>query len=145
MKRTDLAYVAGIIDGEGCIDVNRRNRPSHKYPDTSLRVTVVSTDQWLCQMLRFSFGGAVRERIVDKLHQLPQWDWRIERGKASEFLKLILPYLHLKKPQAELGIKFQEAKGRSTHGLTDKERAVEEAQRILLQTMKRSHMGGYQG
>ena len=138
MKRTDLAYVAGIVDGEGCIDIVSRNRPGHKSPDSTLRVTVVSTDQWLCQMLRFGFSGAVRERKVDKSRQMRQWDWRIERGKARDFLKLILPYLHLKKPQAELGIKFQEAKGRSTHGLTDNERAVEEAQKILLQTMKRN-------
>jgi len=137
MKRTDLAYVAGIIDGEGCIDISVRNRPGHKYPDMTLRVTVVSTDLWLCEMLRFGFGGNARQRVPERGHRLPQWDWRIERGKARDFLKLILPFLHLKKPQAELAITFQEAKGRSTRGLSEKERAVEEAQRILMQDMKR--------
>ena len=138
MKRTDLAYVAGIIDGEGCIDITARNRPGHRYTDMALRVTVVSTDLWLCQMLRFGFGGNVNQRLVRETSRLPQWDWRIERGKARDFLTLILPYLHLKKPQAELGIQFQNAKGRSTRGKTDKDRAVEEAQRIVLQAMKKN-------
>lgn len=136
MKRTDLAYVAGIVDGEGCIDIHGRNRPGHKYSHMSLRVTVVSTDQWLCQMLKFRFSGNVRERTVDKTHRLPLWDWCLEGKRAKDFLELILPYLHLKKPQAELGIKFQDAKGQNATRHSEERRAIAEAQRIMLQSMK---------
>ena len=136
MELTDLAYVAGIVDGEGCIDITHRTRPGHKYPDFVLRVTVTSTDLWLCQMLKIGFGGKVSERSKLRITRQRTWDWHIERGHAGDFLKLILPYLHLKKPQAEVGIKFQNARGRHATRHSDERRAVAEAQRIVLQTMK---------
>ena len=137
MKRTDLAYIAGIVDGEGYIgitaDHHKRGRRSYR-----LRVTVTNTEIWLINHLKFAVGGGLVILKNPSVHRQQCWQWQIGDRKAGEFLKLILPYLHLKKPQAELGIKFQEAKGRSTRGLTDNERAVEEAQKILLQTMKRN-------
>ena len=136
MKQTDLAYLAGIIDGEGCISIFARNRPGHKYPDMCLRVAVNSTDEWLCQYIRFSFGGFMSQPKY-RANCKPIWEWRLERGKARDFLELILPYLHLKRPQAELAIKFQNSKGRSTNGLTEEERALEETQKILMQSLKR--------
>ncbi len=136
MKRTDLAYVAGIVDGEGCIDITRRTRPGHKYSDFALRVTVTSTDLWLCQMLQMGFGGKVSERSKLRITRNRTWDWRVERAHAGRFLELILPYLHLKRPQAELGIKFQDARGQHTTRHSEERRAIAEAERLLLQHMK---------
>jgi len=65
----------------------------------------------------------------------------LDRGRAAEFLKLILPYLQLKRPQAEIAIKFQAGVGKSTRILTDEQLAVREAQKILLQEMKRGPIG----
>jgi len=137
VKRVDLAYTAGIVDGEGCIEISRSNRPGHRYPNHYLRVTVVSTDQWLCEWLHFSYGGSIQERLGHPSHTKRQWGWVIQNTKALEFLKLILPYLHIKQPQAEIGIKHQEGKKKSTRELTDAERAVHAAERLLLQNMKR--------
>ena len=54
-------------------------------------------------------------------------------NEALGFLKLIYPYLRLKKPQAEVAIKFQELGfRRSGHILVDKEWAITEAHRILM-------------
>jgi len=139
MKRTDLAYIAGIVDGEGYIGVSTDGKKfKHGRQNLRLRVTVTSTDEWLCQHLRFSIGGGLVTLKPQSENQRPCWQWQLSYRQAGEFLKLILPYLHIKKPQAELAIKFQEAKGRSTRGLSDEQRAVEEAQKILLQAMKRA-------
>jgi len=138
MKRTDLAYVAGIVDGEGCIDITHRTRPGHNFPDFVLRVNVVSTDLWLCQMLKMGFGGRVGIKSEGTAHRMPCWYWVVERKHAADFLKLIIPYMHLKKPQAELGIKFQNARGQHATRHSDERRAVAEAQRIMLQAMKRN-------
>jgi hypothetical protein len=35
------------------------------------------------------------------------WKWCISSNKACQFLSLILPYLYLKRPQAEIAISFQ--------------------------------------
>ena len=139
MKRTDLAYIAGIVDGEGYIGIQSDCKKSkHGHPNLRLRVAVTSTDEWLCQHLKFAIGGGVIKLKRASENHKPCWQWEIGYKKAGDFLRLILPYLHLKKPQAELAIKFQEAKGRSTRALDDKKRAVEEAQRILMQNMKRA-------
>lgn len=131
MKKTDFAYVAGIIDGEGCIYLYH----TKKCRATYLKVSVGSSDQWLCEMLAFSFGGNVR-RVKSKT--LPFWIWEINTRQAGQFLESILPYLHLKRPQAELAIRFQKA--RSPRGgirRTDAQKAVEEAQFILMKNLKR--------
>ena len=137
MKRTDLAYIAGIVDGEGYIGITADGKKfKHGRQNLRLRVTVTNTNEWLCQYLRFAMGGGVIILKQTSPKQRTCWQWQISYWRAADFLRLILPYLHLKKPQAELAIKFQDAKGRSTRGLTEAQRAVEEAQRIVLQDMK---------
>lgn len=141
MKRTDLAYIAGIVDGEGYIGIktshHERGRRGYR-----LCVTVTNTDLWLMNHLKFAIGGGLVMLHKTPVSRQQCWQWQISDKKAGEFLKLILPYLHLKRPQAELAIKFQAAKGRSTRGLTENEVAVEQAQKILLQSMKRNKPEG---
>ena len=106
------------------------------YPCWRLRVAVTNTNEWLVQYLKFSIGGGIILLKRDKRPK-PCYQWSIERGKAAEFLKLILPYLQLKRPQAELAIKFQASVTRSTRKLTEEQLAVREAEMILLQNMKK--------
>ena len=133
MSKTDLAYTAGIIDGEGCIMISRvrsqRSRSGYIY---GLTVAVNSTDEWLPQWLKFSFGGSITFREPHRKNESPLWMWALRSRQASDFLKLTLPYLHLKKPQAELAIKFQTRKkyGRSLP-------LLEEADYIAVKAMKR--------
>jgi len=143
MKRTDLAYTAGIMDGEGSIGIARHKSKSCKRGYAlELTVQVTSSDEWLCQWLKFGFGGSLSHSTNSVGN--PMWHWIISARKAMEFLKLIIPYLNLKKPQAELAIKFQEAK-KMRPVKTDEEMAVEEAQRILLQNMHRGKTGTHKG
>ena len=130
MKKTDLAYVAGIFDGEGCVCL--RINKGRYY---SLDISVANTNEWLMQWLKFAFGGnfyAMQAKTRKAQNWKPCWRWTITGNKGSSFLKLILPYLRLKKPQAELAIKFQEARRGAGYLLTDEERALEEAQRVIM-------------
>ncbi len=130
MKRTDiLAYTAGIIDGEGCINLNK----------TKLRVTVSNTKEWLCQWLRMRYGGCIG---VEKNNKPSNWAvsyrWYINGKQAGVFLKMILPYLNLKKPQAEIAIRLQGARnGRGRRHLTEAEQAVIEAENILMHNLNK--------
>jgi hypothetical protein len=130
MKKTDLAYIAGIIDGEGCIYIER----GKKGRGFQLSVSVGSSDKCLCELLKFSFGGCVYQM---KSKTLPMWKWEIRTRQAGQFLESILPYLRLKQPQAEIAIKFQKARHTvNWQRKTDEEKAVEEAQYILLRNLK---------
>jgi len=143
MKKTDLAYMAGIFDGEGSIGAYkpRCNLTKGTY---SLGVTIISTDEWLCHMFRMAFGGSINCR-QRRGKQLPVWEWKVQSHRAAEMLKILLPYLHLKRSQAELAIKFQSVKGnrsrRYPNKLTDEERALEQAQAIMLKAMKKQKSG----
>ena len=138
MKKTDLAYIAGIIDGEGCIGLRRETlrRKDKKYATVRLYVSVSNTNEWLLQWLRFSFRGSLAP-CPRKNHQRLAWEWCIVFKQARAFLEAIYPYLRIKKPQAEIALRFQKAKkyGGRGHYKTDGERAVEEAQRILISNL----------
>lgn len=143
MKKTDLAYTAGIMDGEGSIGIARHNSSTARRGYTlELCVQVTSSDEWLCQWLRFGYGGSLSHS--SNSHGNPMWHWIIVARQAAVFLRLVLPYLKLKRPQAEVAISFQSAK-RYTPRKTDGQMAVEEAQRLLLQEMHRRPTGTHKG
>ncbi len=74
----------------------------------------------------------------------PMWHWIIAARKAAAFLGLVKPYLRLKRPQAELAIKFQDAK-RYGGNKSEEQLAVEEAQRLMLRNMHRGKTGSLKG
>ncbi len=138
MEKTDLAYLAGILDGEGCIEILCRKARGWKA--VSLTVSICSTDQWICQFLKFTFGGGVYDHNSKNggLNHCA-WAWVVNGKQARDCLQLLLPYLHLKRPQAELGIKFQDAKTQKHCRMNPKPSsvfAVEEAQAILMKSLK---------
>lgn len=136
MKKTDIAYVAGIIDGEGCIYIEH----GKKGKAIQLSISVGSTDKWLCEFLKFSFGGCLYQM---KSKTLPFWKWEIRTRQAGTFLELILPYLRLKRPQAEIALQFQKARHVQGKRRTEEEKAIEEAQYVLLKSLKRQKGNGH--
>ena len=56
-----------------------------------------------------NFGGYVlyQKTAWRNLRAKPTWLWEIRAKKACEFLQLVLPYLQMKRPQAELALSFQ--------------------------------------
>lgn len=130
MKKEDLAYTAGIIDGEGCIGLHKRGSRNGVY----LSVSVGITDEWMCQWLKFAYGGGVYIYYSKNPKWKNHWEWSVAGKRALDFLKLIYPYLRLKKPQAEIAIKFQEEKINRvrTRPLSKEVKVIEEAERILM-------------
>jgi len=132
MRKTELAYTAGIIDGEGWISLSR-NGGVKGDKSISLLVGVENTNEWLIRWLYFAFGGNFKGKRTRIPKRQPIWGWSLSASKASAFLKLIYPYLNVKKPQADIALKFQERKAkRQCRKLSEEDRAVEEAQRLLL-------------
>ncbi len=139
MKKTDLAYMAGLFDGEGCVQIAK----SGHY---SLACQVSMANEFMPSWFRFSFGGSVHLRPRIGENWKDQWVWTIHGPKAARFLEAILPYLILKKPQAEIGLKFQAGmglRGRNQYGtnrhdpLTAEELAVREAQFITMKGLNK--------
>lgn len=146
MKKTDLAYIAGLFDGEGSIGIylnqSKKTKEGIKLSHYRLQCAVMLTDEFLIHLLQMHFGG---EFYIYTRRDKPIWRivyrWSVNSKKALDFLETIIPYLKIKKPQAEIAIQFQKAiKPRGYYPLTDKEQAVREAQSILLKKMKRDSL-----
>lgn len=103
MTEIDLAYLAGIIDGEGCISIV-------KYPwgHFNCRISVVNTDVRLMVWLQESWGGGLSTPRQVKPHWKPTMMWILSGEKAVDLIKELQPYLMLKKEQAEVFLSYWE-------------------------------------
>jgi len=85
----ELAYAAGLFDGEGSISlVRQRINRSH-----SPQVAVASTDHEVIRWFQQRFGGSVVTKPPRKSSHSVSYDWRLTDRRALDFLKLIRPYL----------------------------------------------------
>ncbi len=135
INEVELAYIAGIFDGEGCISL-----PERHYPQTestySLVACVSNTNEWLLLYLKSIFGGSISVRND---RNRPCWNWSLRHKKAGEFLKVIYPFLRIKKPQAEVAIRFQDRKRMGMRFLATRESniALEQAEKILVSSLNK--------
>lgn len=94
-----VEYIAGIIDGEGSILVQRSNR-SNGSTTYGPRVVVSNSFYPLVEALYEEWGGRIRE-VSNTNKQVYQWEiWR--RDSIKDFLRWVSPHLWEKRPQADL-------------------------------------------
>ena len=103
-----LAWAAGFFDGEGCVSiakpVNSPNGDGKKYHSYQLQIIVAQRDRRPMDALVGLFGGGI---TPVKIHGSTYWYFRRHGRKATPILQAILPFLVLKREQAELAIRFQ--------------------------------------
>ncbi len=134
LQSTDYAYLAGLFDGEGCIYIYHTTK---EYLALSVRLGV--TQRFIAEYYQSVFGGSVHRHDYpgkDGYRRRVMWYWQAPSLIAERFLKAVYPYLLIKKPQAEVALKFQVAKaekGRRFH--RSEISAVEQAQKILISNM----------
>jgi hypothetical protein len=104
---TDIAYAAGIIDGEGYIGITEV-APSHsrKSPRIRGQVTVAMTDEripaWLCE----NFGGTVHHYSPRRPGVKGTYQWVLANQNAADFCSIVEDSLKLKHLQARLVIDY---------------------------------------
>ena len=137
MRKADLAYIAGLFDGDGCISI-AKCKPRHPgcSPYYRLVVAVAMANEYIPRFLKFYFGGRVNKSSARRERWKDQWQWHLGSDDAVAFLKAILPYLKLKREEAELAIEFQSSKRVTFERKSASALAVEEAQRLLLAELK---------
>jgi len=112
------SYWAGIIDGEGCITIAKQVNYGKKKrsPNYILILDITNTSKELLEEAKKFFGvGSVRKRWSnEKLKEFREqgrnisqiYQFRADRRSALKILRAVLPYLRLKRPQAELAIEY---------------------------------------
>ena len=138
--QTDLAYAAGIIDGEGSIVVGRHpSKSCRRGFSFDLSVQVLMTDWEVPSWLHLNFGGCFFEQPPRKgMKRRRLYGWRLYSINAQHFLELALPYLKIKRLQAELATEFQKLKAKrgEYHRYSPKPAALLEAEDILAEQVR---------
>jgi hypothetical protein len=105
-----LAYVAGLLDGEGslCIGMSRA-KSAGRAPSYWLQVGITNTDRALMDWLLATFGGHISDNshAPTKRQYSPCWAWRIMGTQAVPFLEALKPYVRIKARQLQLALDFQ--------------------------------------
>lgn len=99
----DLAYLAGLIDGEGCFDIHTDNRNNSSFPRIRVEMTHRETVEWIQQI----FPGVKMQSIhrANRNHS-DTYRWCVQGPKAITVARLIIPYLKGKRYEAELMLSF---------------------------------------
>lgn len=125
---SDLAYAAGIIDGEGCIYARVQMTKSGSL-STFLQLQVMMCSEsvvaWFAQM----FGGDVYIDQPRSLNNRVRFAWQIRGRNLAPVLRAILPYLKEKKQRAALAIQLADTLASSKPGRERKVNAGEETKR----------------
>jgi hypothetical protein len=103
-----IAYLAGIIDGEGTIRINKVKAKKNWNYSYYLQMSCGMTCKEVPELLKKIFGGNVREeRVADGYRSI--WRWALTgRFQIYVVLKLLKTYLIVKKEQVAVALDFCE-------------------------------------
>lgn|SRR5262245_7055895 len=101
----ESAYVAGIIDGEGCINFSRARTTIF------VRILVVNTNCELLEMLKDQYGGDIYPLSGRHTGWNQAYQWRLSGTKAIDLLDEIYPFLIVKRLQADTAFAWQACRG----------------------------------
>ena len=109
MKRISVKYLAGLIDGEGCIDwcLGYDKKLDKRYIRPRLRITLTEPGFDVIDLLYGNLQGNVESRTPSN----PKWasskTWSVVGGRAVSALSLVKNSLIIKKEQAKLAIAWE--------------------------------------
>lgn len=105
MTDVELAYFAGLFDGEGCIhaDVIKRAGGTENVKVT---LVVSMTHQGSIERLHKAFGGSLHTTVPKNPKHRQYWTWHLPQRQTFLVLPLLLPYLVVKKEEALVAIEL---------------------------------------
>lgn len=111
--KVSIAYLAGFFDGEGCIHLARKGAGVASY---TARVTISQSKnrgKVLLDKIAFTlstYGISCHigvDNRISKLHPSVMYNLQINsRLSVSKFIKLVMPYLEIKKLEAQDILRF---------------------------------------
>ena len=105
-KETELAYAAGFFDGEGWITIETRRLKNQ--PNINWRLRIGAGQDSVEPLLIFQeiWGGTII-KAKTRANGKTSHQWWLSTNMASRFLRDVLPYLIVKRRQAEIAIEFR--------------------------------------
>ena len=118
MKTIELAYLAGVIDSDGTIGIKKNTYSMRVVGDSnaptySERVCVKQVEPQAIDMLKQTFGGYRFTGNGSTPRAKRIQGWQVTDKKAAACIKAILPYLRIKRSQAENCLELRKLKEKS--------------------------------
>jgi hypothetical protein len=137
----DWGRLAAYLDGEGCIRIHA-NSPHRKtgYRYHGMMLVVGQREPELCEWLHEKFGGYFY-RSKEVLGRTTMHYWRVNTIGTTEILKRCLPYMIVKKAQAEVALEYRETVGSNTKRVSQETRTRQEELKLKLHKLKHGHKG----
>jgi hypothetical protein len=109
IRESDVAYIAGLFDGEGSIDFTKRKEKKKYGTYNCMRISmeITMTDEsvlrWVTEVLGCgTFTKKPRKgKRKDGTKYLTQWRWRCTFRDAYYVCRLLWPYAHTKLPKIQ--------------------------------------------
>lgn len=103
MKETDIAYLAGIVDGEGYIGIKKSKAyrcAERTTPSYIARIQIRMVDEPAIRFLSETLGGWYYKEKPHLAKGRPLYCFQASDQKARAILETLLPYLRVKATQA---------------------------------------------
>jgi hypothetical protein len=105
VEATTLAYLAGVIDSDGYISTQRSRHSGRLY--SGAKVGIAGTRRQPHDLAASLFGGTVNRYIPKNPRHRPQFQWSRHGEGAVVVIEAVLPYLLVKRRQAEIALELQ--------------------------------------
>ena len=111
LTEIEKSYIAGIVDGEGCIRISKVDSGAIKrlHNRYTLTIQIQMVDKKVVSWLHQKCKGYLYFQPIN-LTKYPncrdRYRWTLQNFDCQYFLEVILPYLKLKNKQAKIGLKF---------------------------------------
>lgn len=110
MKKTDIAYIAGLVDGEGYIGIKKDRGykcQERTTPGFHARIQIRMVDEDAIKFISESLGGWYYKEKPNCAQGRPLYCYQATDKRAEEIIKTIAPYLKIKKNVADAVIQFR--------------------------------------
>jgi len=126
MTKLELAWAAGLFEGEGTV---RINKPTKRNMG-ALIVSVTNTDRQIVDWFQTRWPGYMKGVSGMRPDQRPAWAWVIAAHVAAGFLTSIRPYIvrDIVLERIDHGLQFQAGKTRRACATGNRSRKYAEAQ-----------------
>ncbi len=110
-----LAYLAGAMDSDGFLTIkkstyHRRVRMDAHNAVYSERMGLKQITPDIPHLLRDTFGGSLRLNKGGTENSRPLWGWEVTNLSAAEACRRLLPYLRVKRQQADILLELRTSK-----------------------------------
>ena len=126
-----IPYIAGLMDGEGCITITRRKSCKNRiYPNNywyyEPQTIISNTNKKVLSFCLSYYGGWIATVKMCKREHATVYHWKLTGDKMRGLLTDIIPYLIVKKKQAHMILFFPRYGGNGRKSRTDTERQEQE-------------------